>query len=63
MGQSVGDELHLVEIVLGLAGYFDFSVLLDIGNLWAELVMTVGVSALWAGVFHWVGVLGVNRRA
>ena len=59
MGQ-LWEELHLVEIVLGFAGDLDVSVRLDFGQFWAVLVMVaVGATALWANVFHWVGVLGV----
>lgn len=59
MGQ-LWEELQLVEIVLGFAGDFNVSVRLDLGQFWAVLVMVaVGATALWANVFHWVGVLGV----
>jgi hypothetical protein len=43
----------LVEIVLGVTRDFDISVRLDLGQLWAMLVMVaVGVAAFWADVFH-----------
>jgi hypothetical protein len=58
--------LHLVEIVLGFAGHFDLSVLLDLWDLWAMLVVfPVGPTALWANVFHgWllVGLWGRDWR-
>jgi hypothetical protein len=43
----------LVKVVLGFAGDLDFSVRLDLGDLWAMLVVvSVTVAALWASVFH-----------
>jgi hypothetical protein len=43
----------LVEIVLGFTGCLNVGILLDLGDLWAVLVMVaVGVAAFWADVFH-----------
>ena len=45
MGQ-LSDELELVKIVLSFAGHLDLSVLLDLWNFWAELVVfPVGTTA------------------
>jgi len=46
-------KILLVEIVLGLAGCLDVGILLDLGQLWAMLVVvSVTVAAFWADVFH-----------
>jgi hypothetical protein len=46
-------KLHLVEVVLRLAGCFYVRILLNLWDLWAMLVvMAVGVAAFWADVFH-----------
>jgi hypothetical protein len=43
----------LVEVVLGLAGCLNIGILLDLGDLWAILVVvSVTVAAFWASVFH-----------
>ncbi len=43
----------LVEIVLGFTGCLNVGILLDLGDLWAMLVVvSVRVAALWASVFH-----------
>ena len=59
------DKLHLVVVVLSFAGHLNVSVLLDLWDLWAKLVVTVGATAFWANVFHgWllVGLWGRDWR-
>jgi hypothetical protein len=57
----------LVEIVLGLTRDLNVSVRLDLGQLWAMLVVvSVTVAALWASVFHgylyWLNEATGNRE-